>query len=69
MDKWEYSTLCRELTSDGLKELNALGKEGWEVITEISGRLLLKRKIPSALTQSVQKPIQNTRNDDYEISF
>ena len=69
MDKWEYSTLCRELTSDGLKELNALGKEGWEVITEISGRLLLKRKIPSAPTQSVQKPIQNTRNDDYEISF
>lgn len=68
MDKWEYRR--GDAIGQDLKELNALGKEGWEVVAPVQGSLLLKRKIPSAPTQSVQRPVQNQQiNDDFGLSF
>lgn len=68
MDKWEYRR--GDAIGQDLKELNALGKEGWEVVAPVQGSLLLKRKIPSTPTQSVQRPVQNNKiDDDFGISF
>lgn len=68
MDKWEYRR--GDAIGQDLKELNALGKEGWEVVAPVQGSLLLKRKIQSAPTQTVQRPVQNNKiDDDFGISF
>lgn len=68
MDKWEYRR--GDAIGQDLKELNALGKEGWEVVAPVQGSLLLKRKIPSAPTQTVQKTSQNNLiDDDFGLSF
>lgn len=68
MDKWEYRR--GDAIGQDLKELNALGKEGWEVVAYVQGSLLLKRKIPSAPAQTVQRPVQNQQiNDDFGLSF
>lgn len=70
MDRWEY----RRGAAGGqeLKELNKLGKQGWEAVGSLgdSQWLLLKRKIPSSPTQSVQTPAQSPSfNDDFGIRF
>lgn len=68
MDKWEYRR--GDAIGQDLKELNALGKEGWEVVAPVQGSLLLKRKIQLAPTQTVQRPVQNNKiDDDFGISF
>ena len=68
MDKWEYRR--GEAIGEDLEELNKLGKQGWEVVAPVQGSLLLKRKIPAAPTQTVQKTVQNKNiDDDFGISF
>ncbi len=72
MDKWEYTTVKAYGTGDSLNEINKLGKQGWEAVGSVGDTqfFLLKHKIPSAPTQSVQKPVQNKQfNDDFGISF
>ncbi len=71
MDRWEYRR--GDAIGQELEELNALGKEGWEVVAPVQGSLLLKRKIPDSPSQTVQKPAQksqvNNGLDDFGISF
>lgn len=72
MDKWEYTTVKAYGTGDSLNEINKLGKQGWEAVSSIGDtqQFLLKRKIPSAPTQSIQRPVQNQQiNDDFGLSF
>ncbi|MDD7015378.1 MAG: hypothetical protein PUI24_10420 [Spirochaetales bacterium] len=68
MDRWEYRR--GDAIGQDLKELNALGKEGWETVGYVQGSVLLKRKIPTAPTQTVQRPVQNNKiDDDFGIPF
>ncbi|MDD7269342.1 MAG: hypothetical protein SOT15_07555 [Treponema sp.] len=68
MDRWEYRR--GEAIGQNLEQLNELGKQGWEVVTTVQGSLLLKRKLPSAPTQSVSKPAQSPNfDDDFGIRF
>ena len=74
MDKWEYTTVKAYGSGNSLDEINKLGKQGWEAVSSIGDTqfFLLKRKIPSAPTQTVQKtkPVQTPNlNDDFGISF
>lgn len=67
MDKWEYKTITANLLQDS--ELNKLGQQGWEMAgmsdsSNGSRIAVMKRKIPSAPTQSVQRPVQNRQADD-----
>ena len=70
MDRWEYRRGA--VGGQELKELNELGKQGWEAVGSIgdSNSFLFKRKIPSSPTQSVQKPAQSPNfDDDFGIRF
>lgn len=73
MDKWEYKTISANLLQDS--ELNKLGQQGWEMAgmsdsSNGSRIAVMKRKIPSAPTQTVQSPVQNQQiNDDFGLSF
>lgn len=74
MDKWEYTTVKAYGTGDSLNEINKLGKQGWEAVSSIGDtqQFLLKRKIPSAPTQTVQIPAQNQNkqiDDDFGLTF
>lgn len=72
MDKWEYKVLHDAGNCESLEnKLNALGKEGWEALAcPNSYSTILKRKIPTSPSQTVQKPVQNqSRDDDFGISF
>lgn len=71
MDKWEY-TKVSAFGADSLDNINKLGKQGWEAVGSLgdSQWLLLKRKIPSSPTQSVQTPAQTPNfDDDFGIRF
>ena len=72
MDKWEYKTISANLLQDS--ELNKLGQQGWEmagISASANGRVaVMKRKLPSSPTQSVQRPAQNQQiNDDFGLTF
>lgn len=73
MDKWEYKTISANLLQDS--ELNKLGQQGWEMAgmsdsSNGSRIAVMKRKIPSAPTQTVQKTSQNNLiDDDFGLSF
>lgn len=73
MDKWEYKTISANLLQDS--ELNKLGQQGWEMAgmsdsSNGSRIAVMKRKIPSTLSQAVQSPVQNQQiNDDFGLSF
>lgn len=73
MDKWEYKTITANLLQDS--ELNKLGQQGWEMAgmsdsSNGSRIAVMKRKIPSTPTQSVQRPVQNRQaDDDFRIPF
>lgn len=73
MDKWEYKTISANLLQDS--ELNKLGQQGWEMagMSDSSNGFriaVMKRKIPSAPTQTVQKTSQNNLiDDDFGLSF
>lgn len=75
MDKWEYKTISANLLQDS--ELNKLGQQGWELAgmsdSSNGGRkAIMKRKIPSAPTQTVQRPVQKQSrqiDDDFRIPF
>lgn len=72
MDRWEYTTVKAYGTGDSLNEINKLGQQGWEAVSSIGDtqQFLLKRKIPSAPSQTVQRPTQKQQvNDDFELSF
>lgn len=73
MDRWEYKTISANLLQDS--ELNKLGQQGWEMAgmsdsSNGSRIAVMKRKIPSVPTQSVQRPVQNRQaDDDFRIPF
>ena len=73
MDRWEYKTISANLLQDS--ELNKLGQQGWEMAgmsdsSNGSRIAVMKRKIPSTPTQSVQRPVQNRQaDDDFRIPF
>ena len=72
MDKWEYTTVTAYGTGDSLIEINKLGKQGWEAVSSTGApqQFLLKRKIPSTPSQTVQKTIHNELvDDDFGLSF
>lgn len=68
MDKWEYRR--GDALGQELKELNVLGKEGWEAVGTIgdSTYVLFKRKIPESPKQNIQKPNPQL-DDDFGMSF
>lgn len=74
MDKWEYFRPQNYLSD---KELNELGKQGWEIAAfdqSTNGGYTFKRKISPSPTQNIQKPAQKpTQNksidDDFGIPF
>lgn len=73
MDKWEYKTISANLLQDS--ELNKLGQQGWEMAgmsdsSNGSRIAVMKRKLPSSPTQTVQRPVQKTSvDDDFGIPF
>ena len=76
MDKWEYKTISANLLQDS--ELNQLGQQGWEMAamsdsSNGSRIAVMKRKLPSSPTQTVQRPVQKTQktsvDDDFGIPF
>lgn len=76
MDKWEYKTITANLLQDS--ELNKLGQQGWEMAgmsdsSNGSRIAVMKRKLPSSPTQTVQRPVQKTQktsvDDDFGIPF
>ena len=69
MDKWEYRDVA--INAHEFSELNKLGQQGWEAVGQTNqGTILLKRKIPSSPTQSVQTPAQTPNfDDDFGIRF
>ena len=69
----KYKTISANLLQDS--ELNKLGQQGWEMAgmsdsSNGSRIAVMKRKIPSTPTQSVQRPVQNRQaDDDFRIPF
>lgn len=69
MDRWEYKTV--QAYGTALDEINQLGQQGWEAVSSVGNSqwFLLKRKIPSSSTQTIQKPQVNNDFDDFGIRF
>lgn len=68
MDRWEYRFV--QAYGTVLDEINQLGQQGWEAVGSTgASNILLKRKIPSSPTQTIQKPQVNNDFDDFGIRF
>lgn len=72
MDRWEYIRPAGEMGNGYLsdKELNDLGKQGWEIASfdPHTSYYTFKRKIPASPSQTVQKPNPQL-DDDFGIRF
>ena len=74
MDRWEYIRPKGEMGNGYLsdKELNELGKQGWEIASfdPHNSYYTFKRKLPASPTYTVQKSNQQVRvDDDFGITF